>query len=100
MGGGGRHVGGAGLEQAGWRVTGASVIDWKAHLSTIVRSRCPNRMESRLVRLKLAIASELQEGGCRLLRYAEDVVERYQSASAEAVLVGVSGRQQGIGLFP
>src|SRR5208282_5712853 len=93
LGDGWRNVGRAGFEYAGRRIACSPTARRQAVFQRQVWRRCADRLEPRLIRIYLAIATDLQEIRTGLFRDAEDGLERHHSVADEAVLVGVAGRQ-------
>ena len=77
-----------------------SLLVGKRWFQKDLRRGCPHRLEPGFIWIQLATSADLQAIRHRLLRHPEDGVERHQPASVQAVLVGVTGRQQGADVFP
>ena len=64
--------------------TARSLLIGKRWYQNRVRRRRAHRLEPRLVRIQLAAAADLQEIRRRLLRHAENDLERHQPAAASS----------------
>ncbi len=95
-----RVVGRAGPEHPVRRVAGTAGTLRAALLPAPLRTPRQGGLDSRLVRLPLDAPADLQARGPRVLRDAEDPVERFHPATLRRLLVGRAGRHAPVHLQP